>query len=268
MSAPAEQAAPQPLTRRALPEIGLDNRFITMLHRAMPAALVLHGIFLALFIVLAVKPLIYFNIGSVTLYGLCIYLLTRKRYDWVIMLTWFEIVGHAATASMVLGFESGFQYYVIVLVPLIFVNAARSNLNKIVFSSLLCLLYLAMDLFIQRYHPFGAATVKAITVLRCFNIVGCFALLGYLSYVYRQVVVRVETRLTKTNENLQRALSEVRTLRGILPICSFCKKIRDDKGYWNQVDIYINEHSEADVSHSVCPECLAIQYPDFKKRNP
>ncbi len=57
-------------------------------------------------------------------------------------------------------------------------------------------------------------------------------------------------------------LSEVKTLRGILPLCSFCKKVRDDKGYWEQVDVYIHKYSEADVSHSVCPECMKKNYPE------
>ena len=57
-------------------------------------------------------------------------------------------------------------------------------------------------------------------------------------------------------------LSEIKTLRGILPLCSFCKKIRDDKGYWEQVDVYIDKYSEADISHSICPECMKINYPE------
>jgi hypothetical protein len=62
---------------------------------------------------------------------------------------------------------------------------------------------------------------------------------------------------------LEEALEEIKTLKGILPLCSFCKKIRNDKGYWEQVDVYINKHSEADISHSVCPECLRIHYPEI-----
>lgn len=61
---------------------------------------------------------------------------------------------------------------------------------------------------------------------------------------------------------LERALAEVKTLRGILPICSFCKKIRDDDGDWNQVDVYVKERSDADFSHSVCPACMKEHYPD------
>ncbi len=61
---------------------------------------------------------------------------------------------------------------------------------------------------------------------------------------------------------LQEALKEIKTLRGILPLCSFCKSIRDDKGYWEQVDVYIHKYSEADISHSICPDCMKKHYPE------
>ncbi len=56
-------------------------------------------------------------------------------------------------------------------------------------------------------------------------------------------------------EKLQQALSEIKSLKGIIPICSHCKKIRDDKGYWNKLEAYIQKHSEAQFSHGMCPEC-------------
>ena len=62
-------------------------------------------------------------------------------------------------------------------------------------------------------------------------------------------------------ERLQKALDEVRTLRGIVPICASCKKIRDDKGYWNQVEKYVCAHYEAEFSHGICPDCLKKLYP-------
>lgn len=62
---------------------------------------------------------------------------------------------------------------------------------------------------------------------------------------------------------LQEALATVKTLRGLLPVCSFCKKIRDDKGYWQQIEAYIQAHSEAVFSHSICKECAKIHYPEL-----
>jgi hypothetical protein len=60
---------------------------------------------------------------------------------------------------------------------------------------------------------------------------------------------------------LQKALGKIKTLGGLLPICANCKKIRDDKGYWNQIESYIRDHSEADFSHSICPDCTEKLYP-------
>lgn len=65
---------------------------------------------------------------------------------------------------------------------------------------------------------------------------------------------------------LKSALSQVKTLRGMLPICSSCKKIRNDKGYWEQMEVYIRDHTDADFSHGICPECAAKLYPDFFKK--
>jgi PAS domain-containing protein len=62
---------------------------------------------------------------------------------------------------------------------------------------------------------------------------------------------------------LQSALAQVRKLSGLLPICASCKKIRDDKGYWQQIEAYIRDHSEAHFSHGICPECAKKLYPDF-----
>ena len=75
---------------------------------------------------------------------------------------------------------------------------------------------------------------------------------------------KAEKERDQTITELQKALSEVKKLSGLLPICSHCKKIRDDKGYWKQIEAYIQEHSEAHFSHSICRECAKKLYPDYK----
>ena len=84
--------------------------------------------------------------------------------------------------------------------------------------------------------------------------------LGALVFV--KITDPILERLRETVLNLETALREVRTLRGILPICSFCKRIRNDQGYWDQVESYVSEHTDANFSHGVCPDCLAKHYPD------
>jgi type II secretory pathway pseudopilin PulG len=69
--------------------------------------------------------------------------------------------------------------------------------------------------------------------------------------------------LVQKNEDLEKALAEVKTLSGLLPICSHCKKIRDDKGYWNQIESYIQKHSEAEFSHGICQECAKKYYSNY-----
>lgn len=69
------------------------------------------------------------------------------------------------------------------------------------------------------------------------------------------------TRRKELIQELQSALGDIKTLSGLLPICSSCKKIRDDGGYWNQIEVFIREHSDAEFSHSVCPECIEQLYP-------
>jgi len=98
----------------------------------------------------------------------------------------------------------------------------------------------------------------------------------YISKPFRQeeVCARVRTHLhlralTKEKEKLivelQEALAKVKTLSGLLPICSSCKKIRDDNGYWNQIESYIRQHSEADFTHGICPTCAKMLYPGLLK---
>ena len=65
------------------------------------------------------------------------------------------------------------------------------------------------------------------------------------------------------NKELINAISEIKRLRGIIPICASCKKIRDDSGFWHQVEVYVRDHSEAIFSHGVCPDCEKKLYPDF-----
>ncbi len=77
-------------------------------------------------------------------------------------------------------------------------------------------------------------------------------------------LVRKNEQLAALNQELSEALDTINNLEGILPICMFCKQIRDDNGQWNQLEAYISNHSEADFSHSVCPACAAKHYPGVR----
>ena len=94
--------------------------------------------------------------------------------------------------------------------------------------------------------------------------------LGAVDYVTKPfnpltIKARVKThvQLYNTMQELKHTLLKVKTLSGLLPICAHCKKIRDDKGYWNQIESYIRDHSEAEFSHSICQDCAKKHYPDI-----
>ena len=76
-----------------------------------------------------------------------------------------------------------------------------------------------------------------------------------------------EKALEEERIQLRTALDEVRTLRGIIPICANCKQIRDDKGFWNEVEKYVCEHTNAEFSHGICPKCMKELYPKFAEKN-
>jgi PAS domain S-box-containing protein len=84
--------------------------------------------------------------------------------------------------------------------------------------------------------------------------------------IHRDITPLKQAEIERENliRDLQQALSQVKTLSGLLPICANCKRIRDDNGYWNQIETYIQSHSAAEFSHGICPECSKKYYADLK----
>lgn len=76
----------------------------------------------------------------------------------------------------------------------------------------------------------------------------------------------VEEERERLNVELKVALDSIKTLKGLIPICAGCKKIRDDKGFWNHLEQYVEEHSDASFSHGLCPECFRKYFPDAAKK--
>ena len=89
-----------------------------------------------------------------------------------------------------------------------------------------------------------------------------------LSLAQQEILRRrqAEKDRDKVIQKLHTALSEVKTLQGLLPICASCKSIRDDQGYWNRIESYIEDHSDAEFTHSICPECTKKLYPNLKRK--
>ncbi len=82
----------------------------------------------------------------------------------------------------------------------------------------------------------------------------------------RRAAEQYQAEREKLIGELQEALSRVKLLSGLLPICSHCKKIRDDAGYWQQIELYIRDHSEAEFSHGLCPDCADKYYSEYLKK--
>ncbi len=79
---------------------------------------------------------------------------------------------------------------------------------------------------------------------------------------------QVEEEHRRALADLETAQAEIRTLRGVIPICGFCRKVRDDKGNWHPLEAYINERTGEHVSHGLCPQCEREHYPDYAKESP
>ena len=90
------------------------------------------------------------------------------------------------------------------------------------------------------------------------------AVIAFQDITMRQMIEEERERLI---EELTEALENVKTLKGLLPICASCKRIRDDTGYWNQIEEYVREHTDAEFSHALCPDCAVKLYPDYFKKD-
>ncbi len=80
---------------------------------------------------------------------------------------------------------------------------------------------------------------------------------------FSDLLTTEHNKLLLEKKQLEEAMHKIKILRGLLPICANCKKIRDDRGYWQQVEVYLSQHAEVEFSHGICPECKAKLYPEI-----
>lgn len=168
--------------------------------------------------------------------------------------------------------------FIILLVTRVADQANTRFRRVLLFSHLEILGYAGLLVFLQAAGsaeiPWGREAVK-ILVVYLFNFYVCLTARTAEGLRHRQkaairranteLVRRRETEaaLQERNRELETALEEIKVLRGIVPICSYCKKIRDDSGYWNQLEAYLRDHSEAEFSHGICPDCVRRHFPDM-----
>jgi hypothetical protein len=92
-------------------------------------------------------------------------------------------------------------------------------------------------------------------------------LIGHFILKLKHSKDHLETLVKERTRALETSLKEIKTLKGIIPICSYCKKIRDDMDHWHNLEAYIENNSQANMSHGICPDCLRTHYPDIDNPN-
>jgi hypothetical protein len=121
--------------------------------------------------------------------------------------------------------------------------------------------YMESTLKTQRIYTFSIAAM--IVLISIIILIRFEKQIAKLIHSYEKNIKNYTDNLINEKEKTQAAMAEVKQLKGLLPICSHCKNIRDDGGYWNQIEIFIREHSEAEFSNSICPECAEKFYGEF-----
>jgi len=129
------------------------------------------------------------------------------------------------------------------------------------FLLILLFLYMPFMPYVDQYIPGD----KFRFVISWLLIAGIAYALESARHQYFQKFIKQHVELLEEKSNLQEALASIKVLNGLLPICANCKKVRDDTGYWNQIEHYIKKHSDADFSLSMCPDCAKELYPEIDK---
>lgn len=195
---------------------------------------------------------------------------------------WFTgalVVGDTALTTLIIylsGNASSDLYVTYFLIVLI--AAFTTSLKQLIsLSTILCLAYGGILYFeLKQAGSVDESHLLRIPVLLIMAVFyGVFAEMvrkerrqkaGLIDYI--AALKQAEEEREKLIRQLQEALASIKTLSGLLPICYSCKQIRDDKGYWNQIETYIHDHSDAQFTHGICPACVAKLYPEYYPDKP
>lgn len=157
---------------------------------------------------LGATPLAIGNIGSVVAYALCLNLINDKRYLSVITLSSVEIIVHSIAAVSVIGWNSGFQYYLLMFIPIIFVSAKRANWVKVLTMAMIYVLYSGMFIYTSKMPPLAVLSQADLYIIHLFNMGVCFSFLALVAHFYIQLVHKSEIKLL--------TLASTDTLTGLL----------------------------------------------------
>ena len=128
-----------------------------------------------------------------------------------------------------------------------------------------CMGLLGSDVLPEEYLQSGKNWSVYVACIALSCMVSSVAVIRYRQAMQKLLAQVAEQRdkLSSRNAELVQAMEQVKRLSGMLPICSACKKVRDDKGYWRQIESYVQEHSEAEFTHGICPGCMRDLYPEY-----
>lgn len=182
-------------------------RFLYVAEHVYLAALLLHGVFLLLFLWLNIPVLYLFNLASLAVFGLVVYLNRHGHYYLALWLAYIEVIVHASLAIWLLGWDSGFYYYMFAIAPMLFINPARPLLEKLLFSSVPVLLLIILYTRSLEAFPEYYLSLTVIHFLHMGNLFTTAALVAYLAYFYSKGVNESEQQLQK----LTRAYEQLAT---------------------------------------------------------
>ncbi|MBW1788755.1 MAG: hypothetical protein JRK53_19390 [Deltaproteobacteria bacterium] len=213
---------------------------------------VLEGDMIEIWIEIAIAVILIFGIVG-------IFVLNADRVVYCIVL---NLLGFTLLYNVSIGAGNAASVVGIYIVPLIvffFLERTEAIISAVLFfcTATIILMYpFLLDTF-----DYGLKNGLRFNLTLFFITVIAYALESS-RFKFSMMLRKSNEELTSHKEKLETALSEIKTLSGMLPICSHCKKIRDDKGYWNQIETYIRDHTGVEFSHSICEDCAKKYYPD------
>ena len=174
-----------------------DKRYWTFFNVGIRLALVAHTFYIGLFYYIGSYSLVILNTASVAVYLTCLQLMRTKKYHLLIFLCWLKIIAYTVIAVRIVGWDSGFHYYMFVLIPLIFTNPTRSAEKKIALLILVCTTYILLDAYMHEVTPLTELSNRTLSMARVINTTLAVGFLGYVAFLYVNTVNHSYARLVR-----------------------------------------------------------------------
>jgi len=241
-----------------------DARRIRALNVISVIAVSVSFMYLIFYMITSAMIPIIINIAAILSYLLTFFLTGQRKYRLAKVWIFSVHMLHVAILTLVIYTrDSGFHFYYFSIPPLVFLVFEYGNrIDKLLLSLAAIILFFVCEI-VGSLGPYIQLSQDVNRALYLSSILTVFLGLLLVIFLFTLNIKIHEEEQGKLILELRKALSEVKTLRGFLPICASCKKIRDDMGYWNQIECYIRDRSDAEFSHSICPECVEKLYPEL-----